>query len=119
MSQRIQRVNQLIKQELSQILCHEFDFSKETLVTLTRVETSADLRESKVYVSVIPETEIKKIIKILNQNLRKIQKKINKRLEMKIIPKIEFREETKTREAARIEELLEKIKNEEKNEEND
>ena len=50
MSQRIQRINQLIKRELSQILLDEFDWEedgrrpKEILVTLTRVETSADLR---------------------------------------------------------------------------
>ena len=113
MSQRIRRINQLIKRELGQILCEELNFPKEILVTLTRVEASADLREAKVYISVMPEKEIEKIIKVLNQNLRQLQQKINKRLTMKIIPKIKFREETKTREAARIEELLERVKNEE------
>jgi len=113
MSQRIQRVNQLIKKELSQILLKEFDFPKDILVTLTRVKTSIDLNEVKVCVSVIPEREIKKIIKLLNRNLRQIQQKIGERLEMRIIPKIRFVEETKTREAARIDELLEKIKEEE------
>ncbi len=115
MSQRIQRVNQLIKKELSQILLKEFDFPKDILVTLTRVKTSTDLNEVKVHISVIPEKEIKKIIKLLNRNLRQIQQKIGKRLEMRIIPKIRFVEETKTREAARIDELLEKIKKEENN----
>ncbi len=115
MSQRIQRVNQLIKKELSQILLKEFDYPKDILVTLTRVKTSIDLNEVKVCVSVIPEREIEKIIKLLNQNLRQIQQKIGERLEMRIIPKIRFVEETKTREAARIDELLEKIKEEENN----
>ena len=113
MSQRIQRINQLIKKELSQILLNEFDFPKDTLVTLTRVETSADLSGVKVYISVMPEKEIKKVIKFLIQNLRGVQEEINKRLKMRIIPKIRFVEERKTREAAKIEELLERIKNQE------
>lgn len=113
MFKRIQRINQLIKKELSQILLEEIGFPVDILVTLTGVETSADLRESKVYVSVMPEKEFQKIIKILNQNLKQLQQKINKRLKMKFVPKIRFLEEKKTREAARVEELLERIKNEE------
>ena len=113
MSQRIQRVNQLIKKELSQILLKEFGFQENTLITLTRVTTSTDLSAAKVYISIMPEQKIKEIIKILNRNLRQIQKKIGGRLKLRIIPKIRFVEETKTREAARIDELLEKIKNEE------
>ena len=110
MSQRVQRINQLIKKELSQILLDEFDSPKDILITLTQVETSADLNEAKVYVSIMPEDKIKRIIRSLNRNLRKFQQNINRRLEMRIIPKIRFIEETKTREAARIEEILERIK---------
>ena len=115
MSQRIQRVNQLIKKELSKILLKEFDFPRNILITLTRVKTSTDLTDAKVYVSIMPEQKIKEIIKILNRNLRQIQKKIGGRLKLRIIPKVKFVEEKKTREAARIDELLEKIKNEEEN----
>ncbi len=113
MSQRIQRVNQLIKKELSQILLKEFDFPRNILITLTRVTTSTDLSAAKVYISIMPEQKIKEIIKILNRNLRQIQKKIGERLKLRIIPKIRFVEETKTREAARVDELLERIKEEE------
>jgi len=112
MSQRIQRINQLIKKELSQILLKEFDFQGNILVTLTRVETSVNLSDAKAYISIMPEQRIKEIIKILNQNSRKIQRRIGERLKIRIIPKIRFIEETKTREAARIDELLEKIKKE-------
>lgn len=112
MSQRIQRKNQLIKKELSQILLKEFDFQRNILVTLTRVETSVSLSDAKAYISIIPEQRIKEIVKILNQNSGQIRRKIGERLKTRIIPKIRFIEETKTREAARIDELLEKIKKE-------
>lgn len=107
---RIQRVNQLIKKELGKILLREGDFSKETLVTLTRVETSVDLREAKVWISVLPENQTTKVIQILNREIYDFQQKINKVLEMRPVPKIKFLIETKSKEAARIEELLEKIR---------
>jgi len=110
MSKRIQRVNQLIKKELGKILLREGDFLKEILVTLTRVETSIDLREARVWVSVLPENQTAKVIQILNRKIYDFQQKINKTLEMRPVPKIKFLIETKSKEAARIEELLEKIK---------
>jgi len=110
MSKRIQRVNQLIKRELGKILLREGDFPKETLVTLARVETSVDLREAKVWISVFPENQTTEVIQILNREIYNFQQKLNKILQMRPVPKIEFLTETKAKEAARIEELLEKIK---------
>jgi len=114
MSKRIQRVNQLIKKELSQLLLREVEFPADTLVTVTRVETSADLKESNIWVSVIPEERQKRIPEILNKNIYILQQKLNKRLKMRPIPRIKFLEEKKTREAGRIEEILEELKKGEK-----
>jgi len=114
MSKRIQRVNQLIKKEISQLLLREVEFPADTLVTVTRVETSADLKESNIWVSVIPEERQKRIPEILNKNIYILQQKLNKRLKMRPIPRIKFLEEKKTREAGRIEEILEELKKGEK-----
>ncbi|MBZ9572060.1 30S ribosome-binding factor RbfA [Patescibacteria group bacterium] len=114
MSKRIQKVNELLKRELSQILLREAEFPQNTLVTITRVEASVDLREAKVFFSVIPESQIKEILQILNREIYKFQQKINKRLKMRPVPKIKFFKEIKTSEAARVEEILEKIKKFEK-----
>ena len=114
MSKRIQRVNQLIKKELSQLLLREVEFPADTLVTVTRVETSPDLRESRIFISVMPEAKTARIIDFLNRKIYFLQQKINKRLKMKLLPKLKFLEEKKTAEAGKIEELLEEIKNKEK-----
>jgi len=115
MSYRIQRINQLIRIQISQILLKEFDFPSQTLVTISRVETSKDLRDCKIFVSVLPEEDAFKIINLLNRKSHFFHKKFRKVLKTKIIPDFQFRKEEKTKEAARIEELLEKIKNEENN----
>ncbi len=110
MSQRIQKVNNLIKRELSQILLKGVDFPKDVLVTLTRVETSKDLNQAKIYVSVIPEEETAEVFETLNRRIYGLQQRLNKRLKMRPIPKIRFEKEERTSRAARIEELLEEIK---------
>ena len=112
MSNRIQSVNSLIKNELSQILLKEVDFPEDTLATLTRVETSTDLSQAKVYISIMPDNKINEIFEILNKNIYKLQQELNKRLKMRPIPRIVFKKEEKTEEAGKIEELLEQIKKE-------
>ena len=111
-SRRIQRVNQLIKKEVSQLLLREVESPKDILITVTRVETTPDLGQSKVFIGVIPEKNIEKIIESLNRKIYRIQQKMNKRLKMKYVPKIKFVEEKSTREAERIEKVLEKLKDE-------
>lgn len=99
----------MIKKELSQIILREIDFPEGVLVTLTRVETAPNLIEVKIYISVMPESRIKPVLKILNQQIYFLQQKLNDRLKMRPIPKIQFIEERATREAGRVEELLEEI----------
>jgi len=115
MSKRIQRVNQLIKKELSQIILREVDFSKDILVTVTRVDTLPNLRESRIFISTVPEEKAQIVLKVLNQKIYDLQQKINRRLKMRPVPRIKFLEEKETANAGRIEELLEKIKNKKKN----
>ena len=114
MSKRIPQVNQLIKEELSQIILKEIDFSRDILVTITRVETTKDLISAKVFISVMPEEKSSLVFATLNHQIYFLQQKLNKRLKMRPIPKIEFREEKTTVEAAKIEEILAKLKKEEK-----
>jgi len=114
MSKRIQRLNQLIKKEVAQLILREVEFPKDVLVTVTRAEVTPDLRESKVYVSIMPEKEESQILDFLNRRIFLLQKKIDKRLKMRPVPKISFVEEKITAEAGRIEEILEKLKKEEK-----
>lgn len=125
MRNRILRLNALIKKEVNQILLRDFDFPDNILVTITRVETSPNLIQTKVYISVIlacrslsfggEEDQIDRVFTILNGRIYDIQQKINKRLRMRPVPKIKFVKEERTKEAGRIEELLEKIKEEEDN----
>ncbi len=110
MPKRIERVNELIKREISQILLREIDFPKDALVTVTRAESTPNLIESNVFVSVIPEEKAEPVLRILNRQIFNIQQKVNRGLNMRPIPKIIFRIEKNTEEADKIEKILEEIK---------
>jgi len=114
MSNRIEKVNSLLEHEIGKIILHDFAFSPEILVTLTRVDVTANLIEARVYISVFPEDKAEPIIRALNKSVYDIQYKINRTLRMRPIPKIKFVKETEISKAARIEELLEKAKDETK-----
>jgi len=106
---RIDKVNSLLEHEISKIILREFDFTG-TLVTLTHVETTANLIEAKVYISVFPEEKSERAIKSLNNNVIGMQKQINKKLNMRPIPRIKFVADKDISYAGKIEEMLNKLK---------
>lgn len=113
MPNRIQQVNSLLEHEISKLIAKDFNFAG-SLVTLTHVDTTANLIEAKAYVSVFPEDKTDKIVELLNKNVYDMQQKINKKLNMRPIPKIIFANDENISQAAKIEEILGKLKKEEK-----
>ncbi len=109
MSQRVKKVNELLRHEISQLLLKEIDFC-DMLVTITETDTSPDLRHANVKISVLPQEKNELAIEIINKNIFRIQQKLNKRLHMKPIPKIRFEIDKAEIKAQRIEELLSKNK---------
>jgi ribosome-binding factor A len=90
MSKRIERVNELIRQELGGIMLKHFEFVG-ALVTITRVETSADCRYSKIFLGVLPENMTTSVFSKINKSeVYNIQKTLDKRLFMRPVPKIQF-----------------------------
>ena len=112
MSNRIEKVNSLLEREIGKIILKDFAFSPEILVTLTRVDTTANLIEAKVYISVWPEEKSAGILNALQKSVYDIQYKINRTLRTRPVPKIRFVKETEISKASRIEELLARVDNE-------
>lgn len=113
MVNRIDKINSLLRDELSKIIARDFTFSPEILVTLTRVETTSNLIEAKAYISVFPEEKSAGIVRAFQKSVYDVQYKINRTLRQRPIPKIIFVKETEISKAAKIEELLAKAKNSE------
>lgn len=90
MTQRILKINKLIKQELGKIIFTDVDFPKNIILTITKVDTSADLRYADVFISVLPDEMDIEIEKKLKESIYFIQGKLNRKLHMKPLPRIRF-----------------------------
>ena len=111
---RIEKVNSLLEHEISKILLKDFAFSPEILVTLTHVDTSANMIEAKAFISVFPDEKADGILNALQKSVYDVQYQINRILRMRPIPKIIFVRDKELSKAGKIEELLVKVKEEEK-----
>ena len=112
MVERRQRLQEVIKKELAQIIEKEIDFQKDTIVTVSRVNISPDLSEAKVYISVFPNKNLHQTLLVLKKRIGFLQRAINKLVNIKRTPKLVIVEDKGLKNAARVEELLEKIKKE-------
>lgn len=110
MSERIPRINELIRQQLSTIIMTEMEFPKGCLVTILRVETSKDLRHARVFISVMPTYYIPKVLERLRKNTGHLEYELHKKLSMKPLPKLNFKIDETERKAGEIEALLDRIK---------
>jgi len=92
MAHRIERVNSLIRQEISQLLQRQVkDPRLGTLITVTEVSTSADLKHAKVFVSRISSEERREeTLKVLVSASSFIRRELARRLKLRYTPELIF-----------------------------
>jgi ribosome-binding factor A len=111
MSRRIQKINELIRQEIAKILSRELELKSGIFLTVAKVDTTRDLRYTRIFVSVFPEKEAAYVMETLKKEIYKIQGKINKQLNLKPLPRVEFKLDTSESKADEIEKILKEINN--------
>ncbi len=111
MTHRIQKVNNLIRQELGQMLQHQIkDPRIGSVVSITEVLTTPDLRYAKVYISVLGnETEKKATLKILIAAAGFFRRELAQRLTLRRVPELSFHQDNSIERGARLLELFENI----------
>ena len=92
MSRRTERVNELIREELSDLILRDLrDPRLDGLISLTRVEVTPDLYNARIHVSVMSETaDQAAALKALNAAAGYLHKELVHRLEMRRIPFLTF-----------------------------
>lgn len=91
-TQRMLRVNELLKREIADLL-ERVDFRLENcLVSVSEVHTAPDLRNAKVHVSILGGDDIMKrnVMRFLRDNRGSLQKKIAHDITLKYTPVLEF-----------------------------
>ena len=88
-SNRINRINEEIQKELSSLLRTVKDPRvQDTMISITRVETTPDLRYTKVYVSFLQEEKSKEAMKGLQSAGGWIRRQLGTNLKLRYSPEI-------------------------------
>jgi len=92
MAHRIERINNLIRREISDLLQRQVkDPRLDAFITVTEVATSPDLKYAKVFVSCIGgEEEKQKTLKVLATASGFLRKELAKNLKLRRIPELSF-----------------------------
>jgi ribosome-binding factor A len=111
---RLQRVNQLIREELSFLLQRELKDPRLGFVTITEVDVAKDLRTARVYVSVLgSEAELRASLAALESARGFIRNWLAPRLRMRAIPQLAFHPDRSMAHAAHIQTVLEELRGQE------
>lgn len=110
MRERISRINKLIKEKIAEILQKEI-FIKNVLITVQGVDTSKDLKYTKIKVSVMPSGQSEKALKVLEKRAPILQKELNKVIKIKFVPKIKFLIDKTGENIDRVEKILRDLTN--------
>ncbi len=106
MSNRTLRVNVLIQRELSDILRKRYQ-AEATAITLTEVRVSPDLRDARVFVSVVGSNEVQEEkLRWLRSRAKEIREELSRRIVLKYLPKFEYVPDHAAEQGARIFEVL-------------
>ena len=111
---RVEKVQELIKQELSKMILTELKDPGIGFVTVTQVEATGDLRSAKVYLSLLGSDEQKaQTWQALQRALGHMRSEIGKRIRLRLTPELSLHLDESLDYSTHIQEILLKIKAEE------
>ncbi len=111
---RVEKMQELIKQEISTMIIKDVKDPRVKGVTVTSVEVSGDMSYAKIYVSLFgSEQEQEEAWKGLNSALGYFRTEIAHRVSLRVAPILSFHKDTSIAYGSHIDELLNKIKAEE------
>ena len=107
---RVEKVQELMKQEISEIILRELKDPRIGFVTVTDARITGDLRAATVYVSLFGSDEAKQeTLKALKRATGYIRTEVGKRLGIRYSPTIVFKEDTSLDYGMKIDKILRDI----------
>jgi ribosome-binding factor A len=107
MSRRLDKVNELLKREISSVVQKEFEFTG-SLVTVSAVEVAPDLKDAKVWVSILGKGEAL-VLEKLNKQHGLIQGRVAKRVVLRNTPVLRFVQDASVERGVDVVNLLDEV----------
>ena len=110
-SNRIGRINEEIQRELADQLRRLKDprVSQVGMVSITRVDTTSDLRYARVYVSTLDKTQEKDVLKGLKSAAGFLRRELGRSLQLRYTPELVFELDHSIEYGAHISRLIEEL----------
>jgi len=110
MSQRTERVDELLRQEIGSIVARDVADPRVGFATITSVETTPDLRHAKVWVSVIGQpAERDATVAALRRAMPFVRHELGSRLRIRRIPDLHIQLDDTAERGTRILQLLSEL----------
>ncbi len=107
---RPERVADVLREEISQIVGYELEDPRLTTVTVTDVRVSEDLKDARVYVTVAGDEEEHRLaLSALRHAAPYVRKQLSLSLNLRRTPDIHFIRDRVEEEGERVDRLLEEI----------
>lgn len=111
MSNRPERVAELMKREVSEILQHRMrDPRIGSMVSVTDVEVTRDLAFARVWVTVLaPEAERGPVLEVLQRAAGFVRRELAPRLGLREVPELRFQHDTSIERGMRVDQILRRL----------
>ena len=113
-SNRIGRINEEIQRELSDLIRGLKDPRVQTMLSITRVDTTSDLRYAKVHISVLEESRENEAMKGLRSAGGWLRRELGQKLQLRYTPELVFELDDSLKYGAHMFDLLSKLEAEQK-----
>ncbi|MBI5044194.1 MAG: 30S ribosome-binding factor RbfA [Nitrospirae bacterium] len=111
---RSDRLGEQIKEEIADIIMHKIHDPRIGFVTVTHVDLSDDLKNAKVYISILDDSAKKgDTISGLISAVGYIRSELRKRLRIRYIPELIFKIDDSIKEGIRMVKILDDLEKEE------
>tara|TARA_B100000745_G_scaffold252250_1_gene174445 strand:+ start:323 stop:685 length:363 start_codon:yes stop_codon:yes gene_type:complete len=111
---RMESINGVLQKEVSDVLLFDLNDPRlAKLITVTRVQTSNDLKYAKVYVSILDDSSNEdignEIMDVLNKASGFISKKMKEKIKFKTVPRLDFFLDNSANDGRKVLDLLEQV----------
>jgi len=114
MSLRMAKINKHLQRTFGEILQREADLPPKVLVTISRVDTTPNLKSSEIWLYINPIEQANAIIERLTPQLYDLQGALNRALDIRPLPRIKLRIDYGAQHAQNIEEIVDQLDEQDK-----
>ena len=106
---RINRINEDLQRELADLLRTVKDPRVQGLISITRVDTTTDLRYCRVYVSALDQSDIKEVVKGLKSAAGYLRRELGRALTLRYTPELQFMADDSIERGVRMVSMIDRI----------